>query len=398
MAKKYFRYIPDFDYVSRLSKAQNISDYIRVKNLFKRTKISEEIFSDLTFFTKYQIITDERPDNVAYKIYGDSNLDWMVLLSNNIINLQQEWPLEHQSYYNYLINKYGSDAALQNIHHYETREIKNSLGKIVVPKGLEVPSTFTITFFDVGLGVEQTISTEIVTEITNEIYENRINDGKRNINLIKPKFVGLVIDEIEKAMKYPKGTTQYVSKNVVKDPSNPQNEGRVFLYKYGKKIFDKIMDVMQPEFEDETPINPFDLWAGANFKLKIVKKDGFWNYDKSEFDSPNPLLEDDDALEAVWKKEFSLTAFTANDQFKTYDELKTRLDYVLGAKAKLQVAQETEYDNYAAQETKKVTEEEVLKKLETSYQESKAVETVNTPSSTEEEEDPLSYFAKLAES
>ena len=104
---------------------------------------------------------------------------------------------------------------------------------------------------------------------------------------------------------------------VVKDPANPQNEGRVFLYKYGKKIFDKIMDVMQPEFEDETPINPFDLWAGANFKLKIVKKDGFWNYDKSEFDSPNPLLEDDDALEAVWKKEFSLTAFTANDQFKT---------------------------------------------------------------------------------
>ena len=185
---------------------------------------------------------------------------------------------------------------------------------------------------------------------------------------------------------------------VVKDPSNPQNEGRVFLYKYGKKIFDKIMDVMQPEFEDETPINPFDLWAGANFKLKIVKKDGFWNYDKSEFDSPNPLLEDDDALEAVWKKEFSLTAFTASDQFKTYDELKTRLDYVLGAKAKLQVAQETEYDNYATQETQKVTEEEVLKKLETSYQESKVVDTVNSTPTNEEEEDPLSYFAKLAES
>ena len=140
----------------------------------------------------------------------------MVLLSNNIINVQQEWPLEHQSYYNYLINKYGSDAALQNIHHYETREIKNSVGKVIVPKGLEVPSTFTITFFDVGLGVQQTISTEVVTEITNEVYENRINDGKRNINLIKPKFIGLVIDEIEKVMKYPKGSTQYVAKNVVR--------------------------------------------------------------------------------------------------------------------------------------------------------------------------------------
>ena len=216
MAKKYFRYIPDFDYVSRLPKAQNISDYIRVKNVFKRTKISEQVFNDLTFFTKYQIITDERPDNVAFKVYCDSNLDWMVLLSNNIINVQQEWPLEHQSYYNYLINKYGSDAALQNVHHYETREIKNSDGKVIGPKGLEVPSDFSITFFDTGLGVQQTVSTEIVTEITNEVYENRINDDKRNINIIKPRFIGLIIEEIEKVMKYPKGSTQYVSKRVVK--------------------------------------------------------------------------------------------------------------------------------------------------------------------------------------
>ena len=216
MAKKYFRYIPDFDYVSRLSKAQNISDYIRVKNLFKRTRISEQIFNDLTFFTQYQIITDERPDNVAFKVYGDSNLDWMILLANNIINVQQEWPLEHQSYYNYLIGKYGSDAALQNIHHYETREIKNSVGKVIVPKGLEVPSTFNITYFDTGLGVQQTVTTEIVTEITNQVYEDRLNDAKRNINIIKPRFIGLIIEEIEKAMKYPKGSTQYVSKKVVK--------------------------------------------------------------------------------------------------------------------------------------------------------------------------------------
>ena len=216
MAKKYFRYIPDFDYVSRLSKAQNISDYIRVKNLFKRTKISEQIFNDLTFFTKYQIITDERPDNVAFKVYGDSNLDWMILLANNIINVQQEWPLEHQSYYNYLIGKYGSDAALQNVHHYETREIKNSVGKVIVPKGLEVPSTFNITYFDTGLGVQQTVTTEIVTEITNQVYEDGLNDAKRNISIIKPRFIGLIIEEIEKAMKYPKGSTQYVSKRVVK--------------------------------------------------------------------------------------------------------------------------------------------------------------------------------------
>ena len=186
----------------------------------------------------------------------------------------------------------------------------------------------------------------------------------------------------------------YANIYVVKDPANPQNEGEVFLYKFGKKIFDKIMDVMQPEFEDETPINPFDFWAGANFKLKLQKKDGFWNYDKSEFDSPAPLLDDDDALEALWKKQHSLTAFVAADQFKTYDELKRRLGYVLGNKSTSKVVEDaTEYDGYAAQETKKVTEEEVLSKLEKSYQESKKVST-----EVEDEEDPMSYFAKLAES
>jgi len=122
----------------------------------------------------------------------------------------------------------------------------------------------------------------------------------------------------------------YANIYVVKDPTNPQNEGGVFLYKFGKKIFDKVMEAMQPEFEDETPINPFDFWQGANFKLKIVKKDGYWNYDKSEFDAPSPLLEDDDALEALWKKQYSLTAVTAADQFKTYDVLEKRLKYVLG--------------------------------------------------------------------
>ena len=216
MAKKFFRYVPDFDYVSRLSKAQNISDYIRVKNLFKRTKISEVIFNDLTFFTKYQVISDERPDNVAFKVYGDSNLDWMIMLANNIINLQQEWPLEHKSYYEFLISKYGSDADIQGVHHHETQEIKNSVGKVIVPKGLEVQSDFSVTFFDTGISQEVTVSTNTVTEITNQVYEDRINDEKRNINIIKPRFVGLVIEEMERVMKYQKGSTQYISKNVVK--------------------------------------------------------------------------------------------------------------------------------------------------------------------------------------
>ena len=122
---------------------------------------------------------------------------------------------------------------------------------------------------------------------------------------------------------------------VVSDKAHPENEGRVFLYKYGKKIFDKIMAAMQPEFEDETPINPFDFLQGANFKLKIVKKDGYWNYDKSEFDRVAPLLDDDDALEAVWKKQYSLAAVTAPDQFKSYEDLEKRMKKFEGKAGKV---------------------------------------------------------------
>ena len=189
---------------------------------------------------------------------------------------------------------------------------------------------------------------------------------------------------------------------VVRDPANPQNEGKVFLYKYGKKIFDKIMDVMQPEFEDEEPINPFDFWQGANFKLKLVKKDGYWNYDKSEFDRSSSLLDDDDALEALWKKEYSLSAITAPDQFKTYDELQKRLDYVLGKKGTPKMApveEETEYDSYASQEQSKSVETNVMEELEDSYRRSKSVsESGYDSSGSDDEDDPLSYFQKLAES
>ena len=117
---------------------------------------------------------------------------------------------------------------------------------------------------------------------------------------------------------------------IVKDPSNPENEGTVRLFKYGKKIFDKVNDMMNPSFEDETPRNPFDLWEGANFKMKIRKVDGFSNYDKSEFDNPAPLLEDDDKMEEVWKTEHSLQEFLAADNFKSYNDLKVKLDKILG--------------------------------------------------------------------
>ena len=169
----------------------------------------------------------------------------------------------------------------------------------------------------------------------------------------------------------------YANIYVVKDPVNPHNEGGVFLFKFGKKIFDKLTAAMQPEFEDETPINPFDFWQGANFKLKIRKVDGYWNYDKSEFDAPSPLLDDDDALEALWKKEYPLADFTAQSNFKSYEDLERRLKSVLGQKQ----AQRPRID------------EEVVQEDDPTPVAAAAV----ASASDADEDDALSYFQKLAE-
>ena len=184
----------------------------------------------------------------------------------------------------------------------------------------------------------------------------------------------------EIARKQKRKLSYYSNIYVVKDPSNPENEGKVFLYKYGKKIFDKVMSSMQPEFEDEEPINPFDFWAGADFKIKIKKVAGYWNYDSSEFARPGALLDDDDAMEAIWKKEYSLTEITAGDQFKSYDELKKRLDYVLGNKAQPKVDYET------------VEEESV-----SGFNDPDINPPAKQMTAQESEDDALSYFQKLAE-
>ena len=131
---------------------------------------------------------------------------------------------------------------------------------------------------------------------------------------------------------------------VVKDPAHPENEGKVFLYKFGKKIFDKINDQMNPEFEDESPVNPFDLWEGANFKMKIRNVEGYRNYDKSEFDGQSALLEDDDELETVWGTQYSLQEFVDTKNFKSYEELQARLNRVLGASAVSSTAEEVDED------------------------------------------------------
>ena len=172
---------------------------------------------------------------------------------------------------------------------------------------------------------------------------------------------------------------------VVKDPANPENEGKVFLYKFGKKIFDKIMASMQPEFDDEEPINPFDFWKGANFKLKLVKKDGYWNYDKSEFAPSSALLEDDDELETIYKSLNNLNDFVSPSEFKSYEDLKKRLDYTLGIKG-----------------TPKFQDPETIDEEEEVEVSRPAKETTSVRSSAssddENEDDALSYFSKLANS
>ena len=187
---------------------------------------------------------------------------------------------------------------------------------------------------------------------------------------------GLESDK-ETARKQKRKLEYYSNIYVVSDPKHPENEGKVFLFRYGKKIFDKIMASMQPEFEDETPINPFDFWEGANFKLKIRKVDGFWNYDKSEFDSVTPLADSDEKLDGIWKTQYSLQEFLAPTNFKSYDELKKRLDDVLSGTVTASAAS--------------MIDEDVV---ETPQFKSEPQPTI--PSVEEDDDDTMSYFQKLA--
>jgi len=321
MPKPYFRQIPNLEYVNRDRGNSSISDYTNVKNLFKRGRIRPDIFGNVSFFTKYKVIGDDRPDNVAHQIYGDSTLDWVVLLSNNILNIQSEWPLSQSSLDDVLLNKYGSYEKLNALHHYETIEIKNSRGGVILPGGLETSNTWrtngnfiqaintkinqisgteskiaTVTMnngikdlkvndevliqnvsetafngrfpvtevLSVGdivirfkyvlpsvpenkqpeiLGTEQATFTvagnigtgnsyyyeyfdddqyntvpasSIIKEVTNYQYEIEKEDAKRNIYLLKPKFLNVLYNDMDKIMPYKKGGTQYVSPTLKK--------------------------------------------------------------------------------------------------------------------------------------------------------------------------------------
>ena len=219
----YFSKVPNLEYVSSLPDSR-IGDYIKVKNLFKGVRIREDILQDLTVFEKYQIVGDDRPDNVAFRVYGDSKLDWLVLKCNNIINIQSEWSMTQEDFDRHVIEKYETYDNLYNgIHHYETVEIKNSKGVVMVPEGLHVPSDWTYTFFDSAMGQHlsslkeyNTVQNNPVVSITNYDYETKIENEKRNIYLLKEGYVNIVKDDLNEELKYKKGGTQYVSPTLKK--------------------------------------------------------------------------------------------------------------------------------------------------------------------------------------
>ena len=208
----YFSEVPNFEYVSRLPDAK-ISDYITVKNFFKRGFLREDIFQNLSFFTKYSISGNDRPDNVAFEIYQDSTLDWLVLMANNIVNIQNEWPLSNVDFDELMLDKYGSyDTLFNGIHHYETIEVKDARDVKIVNAGLKVESDFSVTFFDERAGGMRTVTPTI--PVTNYQYEQKVNEDKRNIYLLQPRYLQVVRDDLEDIMTYREGSTQYMSETL----------------------------------------------------------------------------------------------------------------------------------------------------------------------------------------
>ena len=257
----YFRQVPNFEYVSRTAGEQNISDYIEVKNLFKRGKLREDIFGNLSFFTKYKIIGDERPDNVAYKVYNDETLDWVVLITNNVLNIQSEWPLTQQAFDKVMFEKYGDYETLYGgIHHYETTGIVNSNGVTVLPEKLRVPNTWNTNgnFIEVnntkigqifsGNGVAPT--TTVTVTVNNGIYGLSVGSQVTINNVVEKVYNGTFVvtsalipfgDGRAVSFTYELTSTPNVATPTLADPrteevlltiESPNGTGNSYYYEY----------------------------------------------------------------------------------------------------------------------------------------------------------------------
>lgn len=208
----YFKRLPNINY-------QNLEELglpgrtLQNKNLFRRAKLREDIASNTTFFEDYFIKSDERPDNVAFKVYGDEDLDWVVLITNNILNIQEEWPLPTNLYNEYLLEKYGSYEAIYEVHHYESKVITSVDGVTVLPGGLLVDQNFRFEYYEETLDSHVSIE-DCSVAVTNYIYEERIQEKKRAIKILKPKYLNLVFEDIAEVMSYRKGSTGFISRTL----------------------------------------------------------------------------------------------------------------------------------------------------------------------------------------
>ena len=211
----YFRQLPNLDYPSLANDRKSAYDYQVVKNIFKRAVLRDDIFDEVVAFTKYSVVGDERPDQVAFDFYGDSGLDWVVLTTNNIIHVRDEWPMGNQDFLTYLNGKY-TDQELSNIHHYETDLLRDSQGKLIQPKGLNVPGDYSISFLDNGV-----LRTESkITSFTFLEHETNLNDDKRNINILKPEYLTIFLENFAEIMEY-KPSRQRMS-DTLKKTENPR--------------------------------------------------------------------------------------------------------------------------------------------------------------------------------
>ena len=211
----YFRQLPNLDYPSLANERTSAYDYTQVKNIFKRAVLREDVLNAYVQFDKYLVQGDDRPDNVASKVYGDSSLDWVVLTTNNIINVRDEWPMSQGDLQNYLTNKYTS-AQLSYIRHYETLEIVDSYQRLIQPKGLMVEEGHSITFVDRGVS-----KTESKTKSVSYLeYEIDLNDAKREISVLQPRYVEIYLRDMANIMSY-KPSKQFISENL-KKTENPR--------------------------------------------------------------------------------------------------------------------------------------------------------------------------------
>ena len=211
----YFRQVPRLDYPSLTNDRQSAYDFQTVKNLFKRAVMRDDVFNQVIAFEKYSVQGDERPDQIAYDFYGDSGLDWVILTTNNMIHVRDEWPMGQQDFLTYLNEKYTAQE-LSNVHHYETKIVRDSRGRLIQPEGLIVPEGHSVTFLDNGV-----LRTESSLTLVSFLdHETNLNDNKREINILRSEFLTIFLDDVKNIMKYEE-STQHI-RDDLKKTENPR--------------------------------------------------------------------------------------------------------------------------------------------------------------------------------